>query len=165
MAPRLLQKFRHLPGKIRRLSRSLQASQARPDDAWALTQLTPAEARLYLGMDARDREHACRVTRALLTAHPEVSPALRAAALLHDCGKSVRPYQIYERVLVGLVPGRLSRALPFGALYVRGAHPVLGAELVRRIGGRARVADLVERHHTPGGDAEAALLHRFDDLE
>lgn len=165
MTFRLLQKLRHLPGKLRRLSRSIRASQARPEDAWALGLLTPAEARLYLGMDARDREHACRVTRALLAAHPQASPALRAAALLHDCGKSVRPYRVHERVLVGLVPGRLSRALPFGALYVRGAHPALGALLVRRIGGRARVAELIERHHTPGNDAEAALLHRFDDLE
>ena len=159
------QKIRHLPAKVRRLSRSIQASQARPEDGWALTLLTPAEARLYLGMDARDREHACRVTRALLAASPQASPALRAAALLHDCGKSVRPYRVHERVLVGLVPGRLARVLPFGALYVRGAHPLLGAELLRRVGGRARVAELVERHHTPGGDAEAALLHRFDDLE
>ena len=165
MAVRPLQKLIRLPGKVRRLSRSVSAAQARPNDTWALARLTPAEARLYLGMDARDREHACRVAAALLAAHPSSSPELQAAALLHDCGKSLRPYRVQERVLVGLIPGRVSRYLPFGALYIRGHHPQLGAELLRRVGGRSRVAELTERHHTPGDDSEAALLHEFDELE
>ncbi len=154
-----------MSGKVRRLCGSLRESQARPDDAWALTMLSPAEGRLYLGMDARDREHACRVTQALLQAWPDASPALLGAALLHDCGKSLRPYRVHERVLVGLVPSRLALAWPVGALYVRGQHPALGAALVRRSGGRERVAALIERHHAPAGDPEAQQLHRFDDLE
>ena len=164
-----MQQLKHFPGKLRRLVRSVHAQQARPDDAWATTLLTSAEARLYLSMDPRDREHACRVTRALIQDHPESGVLLRAAALLHDCGKSLRPYRVWERVLVGLVPGRwssrLARVFPFGALYLRGEHPVLGAELVRRMGGRSRVAELIERHHAPQHDAEAALLHHFDERE
>lgn len=158
-------KLSKLFGKVRRLSRSLRASQAQPNDAWAVSLLTPPEVRLYLSMDARDREHACRVTQALLAAHPGSSAELSAAALLHDSGKSLRPYRVYERVLVGLVPGRAAQWLPFGALYLRGQHPGIGAELLRRTGGRERVAELVERHHTPRSDPEAALLHQFDDLE
>ncbi|AZI42035.1 HD domain-containing protein [Deinococcus psychrotolerans] len=158
-------KLGKLPGKVKRLSRSLTASQAQPNDAWALSLLTPPEARLYLSMDARDREHACRVTGALLAAYPDSSPELSAAALLHDSGKLLRPYRVHERVLVGLVPGRAAQQLPFGALYLRGQHPAIGGELLRRTGGRERVAELVERHHSPKGDAEAALLHQFDDLE
>ncbi|AWN22969.1 phosphohydrolase [Deinococcus irradiatisoli] len=165
MPGRLSRKLSQLPGKLRRLSRSVHEAQAQPDDQWAGAHLSPAERRLYLGMDARDREHACRVALALLSAHPDAAPTLLAAALLHDCGKSVRPYRVHERVLVGLVPFRLSRLLPFGALYVRAAHPALGAALVRRGGGRERVAQLVGRHHAPRGDHEAALLHAFDDLE
>ena len=165
MSVRPLQKLAHLPGKLRRLKRSVREDQARPADAWALEMLTPPEARLYLGMDARDREHACRVARALISAHPGSSPELRAAALLHDCGKSLRPYRVQERVLVGLIPGRVSGYLPFGALYVRGHHPAIGATLLRRLGGRARVAELIERHHLPVNDPEAALLHEFDELE
>ena len=158
-------KWRHLPGKVQRLARSVRHAQAKPDDTWALRLLTPAEARLYLGMDARDREHACRVTSALHAAHPDASPELLAAGLLHDCGKSLRPYRVQERVLVGLVPNRVASWLPFGPLYVRAEHPALGAELLRRAGGRARVAELIGRHHRPAGDTEAALLHAFDELE
>jgi putative nucleotidyltransferase with HDIG domain len=165
MTPTRSGKLRNLPGKVQRLARSVRPDQARPDDTWALSILNVGEARLYLGMDARDREHACRVTGALLAAHPGASPSLLAAALLHDCGKSLRPYRVQERVLVGLVPNRLARWLPFGPLYVRAEHPALGAELVRRMGGRARVAELIGRHHQPGQDAEAELIHAFDELE
>jgi len=159
------QKITGLPAKLRRLSRSLSAGQAHPDDAWAAPHLTAGEWRVYLGMDARDREHALRVADALRSACPDASPEMLAAALLHDCGKQLRPYRVWERVAAGLVPGRLARHVPVGALWVRGQHPELGATLLRAAGARRRVAELVERHHTPGSDAEAALLHRYDNLE
>lgn len=152
--------------KVRRLARSVRAVDAYPDDAWALTHLTPGEARVYRGMDPRDREHACRVTLHLLRDHPAADMELVAAALLHDCGKSIRPYRVAERVLVGLVPTRLARVLPpVGALGIRARHPELGAQLLAHAGARPRVAQLVARHHRPGGDAEAALLHHYDDQE
>lgn len=162
---RLLRKGQGYVGKVRRLARSLSARYAHPDDAWAAAQLTPAEARVYLGMDARDREHACRVTRHLLRDHPHAAPEVVAAALLHDCGKSIRPYRVAERVLVGLMPNRLARLLPLGPLWVRAYHPELGAELLARADARPRVARLVARHHRAGGDPEALLLHHYDDLE
>ncbi|WP_027482535.1 HD domain-containing protein, partial [Deinococcus pimensis] len=149
---------RLLLGRALRLARSLDARQARPDDAWAAARLTPGERGVYLRMDPRDREHAVRVARHLLGDHPGASPELVAAALLHDAGKSVRRYRVVERVLVGLVPERLCRVLPGGALRVRARHPEIGARLLREAGARGRVADLVERHHAWGGDAEAALL-------
>ncbi|WP_253581055.1 HDIG domain-containing metalloprotein [Deinococcus sp. HSC-46F16] len=152
-------------GKARRLARSLSPRLAYPQDAWATAHLTPAETRVFLGMDPRDREHACRVTRHLLRDHPAAPPEVVAAALLHDCGKSIRPYRVAERVLVGLVPNRVARLLPFGALSVRAYHPELGAELLARAGARPRVARLVARHHHAGADPEAALLHHYDDLE
>ncbi|WP_407570355.1 HD domain-containing protein [Deinococcus altitudinis] len=166
--------FRHkltgLPAKMKRLARSLTAAQADPDDAWAAGHLTSGEWRVYIGMDQRDREHALRVTRALLLARPAASPErpspeLLAAALLHDCGKQLRPYRVWERVAAGLVPGRWARHLPVGALWVRGRHPELGARLLRAAGARERVAELVLRHHEPGEDADAELLHRYDNLE
>lgn len=166
LPPKLLPpKLLSLPAKLRRLSQSLSAAQAHPDDAWALRCLTPGEARVYLGMDARDREHALRVTQALLRDVPDAAPKLLAAALLHDCGKQLRPYRVWERVAAGLVPGRLAALVPLGALWVRGQHPALGARLLRAAGARERVAELVERHHRPGTDGAAALLHRYDDLE
>lgn len=154
-----------LRAKLRRLAHSLTSGQAHPDDAWALAQLTAGEGRVYLGMDPRDREHAVRVAQGLLAGVPRVPPELLAAALLHDCGKQVRPYRVWERVAAGLVPGRAAKALSIGPLWVRGHHPELGARLLRASGARERVAQLVERHHRPGADRDAALLHRFDNTE
>jgi putative nucleotidyltransferase with HDIG domain len=155
----------HLGAKLKRLARSVRAAQASPDDAWARHRLNAGEARVYLGMDPRDREHALRVAQGLLAEVPGAAPELLAAALLHDCGKQLRPYRVWERVAAGLLPGRLARHVPIGALWVRGLHPELGASLLRAAGARERVAELVEKHHRPGADAEAALLHRFDNLE
>lgn len=157
----------NIRGKVARLKRSLHEGQASPDDFWALARLTPAEGRVYLSLDARDREHACRVTQALLAQHPSAAAdsALIAAALLHDCGKAVRPYRVHERVWAGLVPHKALPLLPFGAFGVRLHHPARGAALVRQAGGREEVAFLIARHHQPAGDPCAELLHRFDELE
>ena len=163
---RLRRKVLGYLGKVGRLARSLHPDAASPDDVWAQTLLTPAEARVYLGMDPRDREHACRVARHLQSDFPRASPELLAAALLHDCGKSLRPYRVAERVLVGLLPTRLARLLPtVGPIGIRAFHPELGAELLAHAGARLRVAQLVARHHASVGDPEAALLHRYDELE
>lgn len=163
---RLSRKASGYLGKVLRLGRSLRESYAHPDDLWAATHLNPGEALVYRGMDARDREHACRVTRNLLRDHPDAGPELVAAALLHDCGKSVRHYSVIERVLVGLIPNRLTRILPpIGPIGIRAAHPELGAELIAKAGGRPRVAQLVVRHHQSVGDPEAALLHHYDEME
>ncbi len=116
-------------------------------------------------MDPRDREHAVRVARRLIAELPGTSAELVAAALLHDCGKCERPYRVWERVSAGLVPVSVAHALPVGALEIRARHPLVGADLLRAAGARARVADLVARHHAPGEDAEARLLHHYDDLE
>lgn len=163
---RLIRKVRGYAGKVRRLSRSMSARAAQPEDIWAAEYLTPEEARVYHAMDARDRDHACRVTRHLLHDYPHAQPELIAAALLHDCGKSLRPYYVVERVLVGLIPNRLARLLPpVGAIGIRANHPELGAQLLARAGARPRVARLVARHHHPVGDPDATLLHHYDDLE
>ena len=163
---RLRRKLGGYMGKVRRLSRSLRADAAHPDDRWAETLLNPGETRVYRSMDPRDREHACRVTRHLLRDHPQASPELLAAAPLPDCGTSVRPSHVVERVLVGLIPHRLSILLPpAGAVGIRAAHPELGAELLAHAGARPRVAQLVARHHASVGDPEAALLHHYDELE
>ena len=163
---RAARKARGYLAKIRRLLRSVRADQAHPDDSWAAARLQPAEWLVYAAMDPRDREHACRVTQALLRDHPHAHPEVVAAALLHDCGKSLRPYRVGERVLVGLIPNRLARVRPpLGALGIRAHHPELGARLLAHAGARPHVARLVARHHHPGGDPDAMLLHEYDDRE
>ena len=151
-------------GKIYRLVCSLSDRFARPDDLWAVVQLTAAEAKVYFEMDARDRAHACRVARRIVHEYPLATSELIAAAMLHDCGKSVRPYYVLERVAVGLVPSRWIHLVPLEPLIVRAYHPELGAALLIRSGARHRVAYLVAKHHQPL-DLESTLLHYYDNLE
>lgn len=139
---------------------------APPDDAFAATHLPPAERRLYLSMDPRDRHHACEVAKALLRRHPDAEGALVRAALLHDVGKAARPYRVLERILVHLLPERSLPEEPRlkgldGAMQMKLHHQRYGARMIRSAGGSEAVARLVERHHVPGGEAE--LLRRIDD--
>ena len=152
-------------GKLKRLGRSFLRSQARPDDVWANLFLTRAEFQLFLQMDPRDREHGVRVAQALEKDYPNARAELIAAAILHDCGKSVRKYSVLERVLVGLIPYRLSAGWTLRAVKVRNEHPARGAEMVRFAGGREDVAYLIEQHHDPRANVEAGLLHDYDGLE
>lgn len=123
-------------------------------------------------MDPRDREHGVRVAQKLLELHPKASSQVIRAALLHDCGKLVRPYNVFERVLVGLIAPegvrRQSASSSFRAktaMNVRNNHPQIGAKLILEAGGDSRVAELVRIHHAPNNDAEASWIHQIDDLE
>jgi hypothetical protein len=180
--------------RVQRTLRSAFASFARPDDAWAKSVLSSAEYSVYVRMDPRDREHAVRVARALLERHPNANNLVIQAALLHDCGKLVRRYNLLERIWVGwrvAEPDRDARlssvqlgALtsprparvgsrrvktispkPLSAADVRRFHPQIGAWLIRAAGGDERVALIVERHHFPGNDSEIAWVHEVDELE
>jgi hypothetical protein len=160
-------------GRLYRLARALLPRLARPDDDWAQVLLSKAEFAVYLKMDARDREHAVRVTQKLLDLYPDSSLILQRATLLHDCGKSVRPYNVIERVLVGLfyeVQHADAQALDFkdrrlSAIEVKKYHPQIGSSLIQTAGGDARVAEIVARHHAPGSDVDAQRVHEVDELE
>lgn len=150
----------------RRTLRALVPSLSPPDDGFARARLPAAELRLYLRMDPRDRHHACHVARTLLARHPEASDVLVRAALLHDVGKSGRPYRVLERILVHLLPGRALPAEPrlrgiAGALQVKRHHHRYGADMIRAAGGSEDVARLVLGHHQGGGEAE--WLRRVDE--
>jgi HD domain len=163
---------RSIFGKISRLFRAFSPAQARPNDTWAAQQLPEPELEIYKRMDPRDREHAVRVAQKLLELHPEASSEVIRAALLHDCGKLVRPYNVFERVMVGLIApeGPRSSQTSSGlqartAMDVRNNHPQIGAKLILEAGGDSRVAELVRIHHAPNGDTEAIWIHQIDDLE
>lgn len=151
----------------RRTARSLSEGQAAPDDDFARRALRPEELRLYLGMDARDRDHAVEVTRSLLTEFPDASPQLVRAALLHDVGKQVRPYRVWERILAHLwappdVPAEPRLRGVRGAWQVRVHHASYGAAMLRAAGGSEEVARLIEQHDAPEPGSEAWKLHRVD---
>ncbi|GEM48036.1 HD domain-containing protein [Deinococcus cellulosilyticus] len=152
-------------GKLKRLARSITPDQATPEDHWASRVLTPEEFSVYIQMDPRDREHGTRVARTLQADHPEADVELIAAAILHDCGKSIRPYSVVERVMVGLVPYRFSKYIQTEGVKVRFSHPELGAEMLTTAGARRNVAELVRLHHHPEANPRAALLYQYDHLE
>jgi HD domain len=158
---------------VYRLARALLPLLAHPDDDWARRVLSPAEFGVYSKMDVRDREHAVRVTKKLLDLYPDSSLILQRATLLHDCGKSVRPYNVIERVLVGLfyqAQNAEARALDLkgrrlSAIEVKRFHPQIGSSLILMAGGDARVAEIVAKHHAPGSDLDAQRVHEVDELE
>lgn len=160
-----------LPERVRNtLGRTLMAffpALAVPDDAFAAHHLPEAEYRLYRGMDARDRLHACAVARRLLERCPGASSELRRAALLHDVGKAAARYNPWWRVLVALYTPREIAAEPRlrglrGAWQLKRHHGRYGAARIMAAGGDRRVAEIVSRHHGPGADHEAALLQEID---
>ena len=139
-------------------------SLARADDSFAKGWLSNVEYQLYEALDVRERDHACRVAKAVL-AKTSNSQLVRAA-LLHDIGKMGK-YGALERILVHLyTPSELPAEPNFTGL--RGAwqrnkyHPEHGAALLRSVGGCERVAQLIERHHEPGEDDEARLLKEIE---
>jgi HD domain len=163
---------RSIFGKLSRLFRAFSPTQAKPDDTWAAQHLPTPELKVYQRMDPRDREHAVRVAQKLLDLHPDASSEVIRAALLHDCGKLVRPYNVLERVIVGLIApegprtGNITSGLQAKtAMEVRNNHPQIGAKLILEAGGNSRVAELVRIHHQPTGDVEATWIHQIDDLE
>jgi putative nucleotidyltransferase with HDIG domain len=141
---------------------------AAPDDRFAASHLPPAELGLYLRMDVRDRQHACEVAKRLLAVLPDAGSELVRAALLHDVGKAVKPYNPLHRILVHLyapadIPESPRAAGLKGAWQVRRHHDLFGARMIREAGGSDVVADLVERHHRPGSDPRAQLLKSLDE--
>ncbi len=141
---------------------------ARPDDAFAASWLPRVEYDLYRLMDARDRDHACRVAHALLALAPDADPTLVRAALLHDVGKADTPYRAWERIVVHVYTPASDGSLRAPTRAVSEAlrrhreHAARGASMILAVGGDARVAALVRHHHDADGPEGVALLRRVD---
>lgn len=152
----------------RRTARAFLPALARPDDAFAAHWLSPEEQALYLRMDPRDRDHACRVARAVLAYAPDADAIVVRAALLHDVGKAEAPYRAWERIAVHLytpardVPARWYQRPLADAWRRHRTHAERGAAMVLRAGGDPRVAALVRCHHDRDGPEGLALLRRVD---
>lgn len=149
--------LRRVGALVARTLRALAPGLARPADDWAAAWLEEDERAAYLAMDPRDRDHGCRVARRLLALHPEAEAIGVRAALLHDVGKSARPYRVWERVLVHLWVPSADAAERFPAAWraawrTQREHARIGAERLRAAGVDARVVQLVARHHDPPGD-------------
>mgnify|MGYP000636094446 CR=1 FL=1 len=112
-------------------------------------------------MDTRDRWHAVAVARLVLRMKPDAPDRLVRAALLHDVGKSVRPYRLAERIAGHVLPDAWLGTQRGAAGYVKRYHARLGAAMVREVGGSEAVAQLVEQHErtdAPAGSELAVLV-------
>lgn len=120
--------------------------------------LNDRELDLWRAMAGRDRRHSLVVLGRFDRFCPAASRAERAAALLHDVGKSVSSLGWTMRVFAtifgafGVVPGRRFRE------YLD--HERIGAQMLKRVSDVRTVA-LVAGEAT---DAIATALQRADDL-
>ena len=131
----------------------------RADREWIADNLIEGEQEIWRSMSRADRRHAAGVARRVERAlgHEASRPVL-AAALLHDCGKTVAGLGTYGRVIATLsvkvagaeqaVAWRETRGFTRRVgLYV--LHPELGADLLGMAGSAPITAAWAAEHHLP----------------
>ena len=163
--------LRHCTRQIERTVLGLFPQWIKIDRSYILEHLTSQEARLFFSMDIRDQHHGLVVAKQLQALSPHASRELIGAALLHDIGKSITTYRLYERIFVHLYRRHQCHHIASypkyrgvkGVLQQKFYHPLYGAELLRRHRVNGRLCQLVEMHHEPEGDSEAALLKLVDE--
>ena len=129
------------------------------DRQWVQDNLLPGERDVWTRMSRADRRHAAKVARRVERAlgHEATRPVV-AAALLHDCGKTVSGLGTYGRVIATL-SGKMAgidQAVAWTetsgftrrvGLYLE--HPRLGAELLGLAGSAPLTVAWTAEHHLP----------------
>jgi hypothetical protein len=128
-------------------------------EAWVAGVLSSGELELWRRMSGVDRRHAVgvaqRVERALGV---EATPAVLAAALLHDVGKVASGLGTYGRVVATVAALAAGRSTAHAwsdrggftrkvGLYLR--HPELGADMLRIAGSDPLTVTWAMEHHLP----------------
>lgn len=128
-----------------------------PAEAWQEIEavLSPQELRLFQRYRPNDRRHAWRVMCTLQEAQ-RAHPALLAAALLHDVGKTRTQVHLWERSLAvlgaRLFPRQAERwgeGTPHGwrrPFVVKAQHAAWGAEMAANAGSDPLTVWLIEHH-------------------
>jgi putative nucleotidyltransferase with HDIG domain len=132
---------------------------------------------LFTRMSRADQHHGIAVARTLEHQGYD-DPALIAAALLHDVGKSRTGVSVWARVIVVLGEWLLPRvAARWGEgqakglrrpFVVRQQHPAWGAEMAQQAGASPVTVRLIRSHHNPTGERDAdrpllTALHAADE--
>ncbi|MDR3270778.1 MAG: HDOD domain-containing protein [Peptococcaceae bacterium] len=148
--------------RLRQLLKAHNAKILPSEHTWAGHILSPSAQALFLRQDTRDQRHALDVALALERNHAAL-PAenldlLLTAALLHDCGKSLQPVELWHRIFIVLakfLPEGWRQALLRSAtplafpLRLAQDHPAQGARLARNAGLPDSVCLLIAEHHAP----------------
>lgn len=137
----------------------LPVGPSKTDAEWARDHLLEDEQVVWAKMSRQDRRHACGVAhRAEAALGEEATRPVIAAALLHDCGKTVAGLGTYGRVIATLsvkvaghdVAMAWSETRGFTrrvGLYVE--HPRLGADLLGLAGSAPLTVAWAREHHLP----------------
>lgn len=123
------------------------------DTAWAVEQMSLAEAELWERMSVQDRRHSILVARRLVEFAPEASRPEVAGALLHDVGKLDSGLGTFRRVVATIVGPRTHRFRRYHD------HERIGAEMLVTAGSEQVTIELVQ-----GRGEHAVELRRADDI-
>jgi hypothetical protein len=107
------------------------------EEAWAESQLLPAEVALWRQMTNQDRRHSAKVARRFVAARPAATRAEIAGALLHDVGKIQCGLGTWGRVAASIV-GRRGRRF---TLYHD--HEQIGSDLALAAGSDHETVELI----------------------
>jgi len=165
----------HLHERIRYRIRQFQNTLfARPNPdqlALAKTLLTQDEFHLFQEMQPSEQAHSLQVMDRLQK-QGQTHPALLAAALLHDVGKSRQPLAVWQRVVIVLGKALFpAKAHIWGqetqnptrfkkAFVISAQHPHWGAEMAKQAGSTPLTIHLIQRHQ----DSLPAAVHKKEDL-
>ena len=132
------------------------------DRSWAVEQLLEGEVDVWKRMSAVDRRHAAGVARRVeASLGAEATRPVLAAALLHDCGKTVSGLGTYGRVIATVSAKLAGRDQAPVWTETRGftrrvglylEHPRLGGELLGLAGSAPLTVAWATEHHLPASD-------------
>ncbi|MCB0977325.1 MAG: HD domain-containing protein [Acidimicrobiales bacterium] len=129
------------------------------DRDWVASQLLPSEVEVWHRMSRADQRHASQVARRVeRSLGNEATRPVLAAALLHDCGKSVSGLGTYGRVIATISMKVAGREMAKAWVETRGFtrrvglyvdHPQLGADLLGMAGSAPLTIAWTAEHHLP----------------
>lgn len=171
--------------RVAQFWRTLRAPWWPVDVAYARARLEPELLTLFQRMARAEQQHGIALCQAL-EERGVTDTDLRVAAVLHDCGKTVAPPTLWDRVLVVLGEWLLPRQAARWAatdtargltrgFVIRRRHAEWGAALAQEAGASERAVALIREHHNPADSAKAleaslgadfgTLLRTLQDLD